>query len=139
MPFAHHGERLRGHGAVGRQVVRAVHVDRIDLGVVGELDQVDDARGLDADLLDVLVVDDDVATLLEFVAFHELRVGNVTLAVRAPALLLDARLALAMELVEGNGRGRLGGREHLHRDVDETYFQEPFPRRSRCHMRNSIV
>jgi hypothetical protein len=47
-------------------------------------------------------VHDDVVALLEFVALHELRIGNFTLAVRTPALLLDTRLALAVKLIEGD-------------------------------------
>ena len=55
--------------------------------------------------------DDDVAALLELVALGELGVGDLALAVRAPALLLDARLALGVKLVEGERRGRFGRRD----------------------------
>ena len=46
-------------------------------------------------------------------------VRDFPLAVRAPALLLDPRLALGVELVEAQGRAGVGRREHLDRDVDE--------------------
>ena len=50
---------------------------------------------------------DDVAPLLELVALDELGVRHLALAVRAPALLLDARLALGVELVEGDACRRI--------------------------------
>ncbi len=132
-PFAHHRERFRGHRTVGREIVRAIDVNRIDLRVVGELHEVDDVRRFDADLLDVFVVDDDVASLLELIAFDQLGVRHLAFAVRAPPLLLDARLALGVELVERDGISRFGRREHLHRDVDQADFQEAFPSRSWRH------
>src|SRR5262249_40846007 len=55
-------------------------------------------------------------------------------AVGTPALLLNARLALRVELVERNHVSRLGGRKYLHRDVDEADLQEAFPCRARWHM-----
>ena len=78
-------------------------------------------------------LDDDVAALLELVALDDLRVRHLALAVRAPALLLDARLALGVELVERDRRRRLGRREHLDRDVDEADLEVALPGRSRGH------
>ena len=48
---------------------------------------------------------DDVAALLELVALDDLGVRDLALARRTPALLLDARLALGVELVEADRRG----------------------------------
>ena len=105
---------------------------------VGEFLEVDDASGLDAHLLDVFLLDDDVAALFELVAFDDVGVRNLALAVRAPALLLDARLTLGMELVEAERRARVGRRKHLDRDVDEADLQVTFPRRSRGHRLSNL-
>src|SRR5439155_23255081 len=103
-----------------------------------KLHQVDDARRLDADLLQVLLGDDNVASFLELVAFDQLAVGNLALAVRAPAFLLDARLTLGVELVEGDGLSRFGRRKHLYRDVDQADLEKAFPSRSGWHMTEII-
>jgi hypothetical protein len=65
--FSHDGERFRSHWPIGRQIVGAVHVNRIDLAIVGELHQVDDARGFWADFVEVFLSDDHVPAPLEFV------------------------------------------------------------------------
>src|SRR6185436_3757499 len=88
---------------------------------------------VDPHLLDVLFVDDDVASLLELEPLDDVGVGHFALAFGAPALLLDARLALAVELVEAQGRAGISGGKHLDRNVDEADLQIAFPRRSRGH------
>ena len=80
--------------AVGREVVRPLDVHGIDHRRVGELHDVDDARGFGPHLGDVLFVEDDVLALLELVALHEVGVGDLDLAGRTPALLLDARAGI---------------------------------------------
>src|SRR5204863_3234174 len=100
--------------------------------------EVDDVRRFDADLLDVFVVDDDVASLLELVALDQLGVRHLAFAVGTPPLLLDARLALGMELVEGNRVSRFGGRKDLYRNVDKADLEEPFPSRAWRHMNHII-
>src|SRR5262249_2109186 len=52
---------------------------------------------------------------------------------RAPAFLLNARLALAVELVERDRRARLGRREHLDGDVHQADLEVPLPGCSCCH------
>ena len=117
----------RGYGTVGRQIVRPLQINRVDLRVVGELLEVDDAGRFDAYLLDVLLAHDDVAALLELVALHDVRVGHFLLARRAPALLLDARLAFGVKLVEAQGRAGVGGRKHLDRDVHKADLEVALP------------
>ena len=99
--LAHHGKRLGGQRAVRRQVVRTVHVDRIDVARVGELHEIDDQGRLDTDLLNVLFADDHVPALFELVSLGQLGVRHLTLAVRTPPLLLNAGLTLGVQLVEG--------------------------------------
>ena len=132
-PLAHDGERLLGHRAVGREVVRPLDVDRIDRGRVGELHEIDDPGRLGPDLRHVVLAHDDVAALLELVALGHLRHRHFPLAVRAPALLLDAGLTLRMQLVEADGGRRIGRREHPDRDVHEADLQKALPGRSRSH------
>src|SRR5438067_1622431 len=77
---------------------------------------------------------DHVAPFLELVALDDLRVRHLAVALRAPALLLDARLTFAVQLVERDRAARLGGREHLDRDVHQADLEEAFPGRSCCHI-----
>ena len=132
--FADDGERFLRHRAVRREVVGPLEIDRIDRRVVGELLEIDDARRLDAHLVDVLVVDHDVASLLEFESLDDVGVRHFALAVRAPALLLDARLTLGVQLVEAERRAGVGRRKHLDRDVHEADLEITLPRRSRRHV-----
>src|SRR5262249_41607676 len=99
-----------------------------------ELEEIDHARRFRADLIEVLVGHDHVAPLLELVALDDLRVRHFAIAMRAPALLLDARLTLAMQLVERDRSARLGRWKHLDRDVHQADLQEPFPGRSCSHI-----
>ena len=134
--LAHDGERLGGDRAVGREVVRALDVHGIDHLRVGELDDVDDARRLGPDLREVLFVEDHVLALFELVALHEIGVGDLHLAGRTPPLLLNARAAFPMELVEADGRRRVRGWEHTDGDVDQTDLEVTLPGRTRCHVRS---
>ena len=127
-PLAHHRERIGRHRSVGSQVIGLVHEHRVDGRVVAELHQVDDARGLHRDLGEILFVHDDVAALLELVPLDDLGVRDFPLALRAPLLLLDAGLALGMQLVERQRRGRLGRREDPDGNVDQADLQVALPR-----------
>ena len=131
MPVAHHRIRIGGHGAVGHQVIGLVDVHRVDLVVVGELQQVDDLGRLGPDLGDVLVAHHHPAALLELVALDDLGAGDLALALRAPLLLLDAGLALVVQLIERDGRARFGGGIHLHRNGDEADLEIALPGRTR--------
>jgi hypothetical protein len=132
---AHDRVRVIRHRAVGDKVVRLVHVHRVDLFRARELHEVDHLGGLGPDLRDVLFRHDDEAAFLEFVALDDLRLRDITLALRAPLLVVDAGLALVVELVERDGRARLGRGIHLDRDVDEADLQIAFPRGARRHGR----
>ena len=132
--FADHRERLTRDRAVRREIVGALEVNRIDRRVVGELLEVDHARRVDADLLDVFVAHDDVAPFFELEALDDVGVGHFTLALRTPALLLDPCLTLAVQLVEAQGRAGIGRWKHLDRDVHEADLEITLPRRSRRHV-----
>src|SRR5207342_3300205 len=100
-------------------IVRTLAIDGIDSRVFNELLEVDDVRRVDADLLDVLLVDDDVLPLLELEALDDIAVGHFALALRAPAFLLDACLTLAVQLIEAQRGPGIGRRKHLDRNVDQ--------------------
>ena len=98
--LAEDGECVGCHLPIRRKVVRPIHVHRVEGAGVVELDEVDDAGGRWTHLLDVVLRHDDVPPLFELVALHELGVGDLLITGRAPSLLLDTGLALAVELVE---------------------------------------
>jgi hypothetical protein len=50
-------------------VVRGIHIDRIDAGPINKGFEVKDARGLDLEILQLLVLQDDVLISFELVAF----------------------------------------------------------------------
>ena len=91
-------------GPSGRQIVGGVQVDRVDVAGVDEAVDVDGLAGLDLDLVQLLVGDDDVAVLLELVALHQ--VGAVDLAeLRVVVLLLHAVQRVLVQKVEGDLAG----------------------------------
>src|SRR5262249_48868809 len=93
----------------------------------------DDAGRLGTDLVEVLVGEDDVTALLELVALDDLTVGHFAVAVLAPALLADARLTLAVQLVERDRPARFGRGEHLDRNVHQADLEKPLARGSCGH------
>jgi hypothetical protein len=54
-PVTHHREGVAGHAAVWRQIVRAIDVHRVKGAGVGELHEIDHARGFRADLVQIIV------------------------------------------------------------------------------------
>src|SRR5262249_31076500 len=76
---------------------------------------------------------DHIAALLEFVPLHQIGIGHLALAFGAPALLLDARLAFGVKLVEAESRPGVGRRKDFNRDVHEADFQIAFPGRPCSH------
>ena len=105
------------------------------------------------DLGEVVFLHHDVAALGELVALDHLAQGHFTLALRAPPLLLDARLALGVELVEesvaadsvaGNTRigmfTRLTFRNPFH--VDRTAMESPSSAKlevEECQVKSAVV
>ena len=132
-PVAHHRKRIAGRTAIRREVIRAIDVHRIDRGLIGKLHEVDHACRLRTDLLEVLFVDDHPLALFELVPLDDLGVRDFAVAVRAPLLLLNARAALTVKLVEGNRRSGFSRREHLDRNVHQADFQETLPGCASCH------
>src|SRR6185437_5983144 len=124
-------ERLVRHLAVGRQPIGAVEVERVDLVVVDELRNIDDAVALDLDLVELLIGDDDVAPLLELVALEQLLARHRLARGGVGRHHLDARHRAGRQVVEGDLVGAARRGIEPHRAGDQTDPQIAFPARSR--------
>ena len=101
---------LRRHLAVGQRVVRGVVVGRVDVSEVDEALDVERARALRVEALELLV-DNDVAIALELVALDGLLAGDLALLGRAEAPALDPCAVLGVELVKGDALALDRGQE----------------------------
>src|SRR5687767_3518460 len=108
--------RITANASLAVRPSGARHIHRINGRCVRELHEINDPCRFGTYLVEVLIGKDHVAALLKLIALHNLRVGYLALAVRAPSLLLDAGLAFAVELVEGDRAARFGGREDFYRN-----------------------
>ena len=61
----------RGLVLLGRHEIGLVEVERVDLALVDELDEVDGALRLELDVVDLLVGEEDVLALLDLVALDD--------------------------------------------------------------------
>src|SRR5262249_19870733 len=86
--------------------------------------------------LQLLGGEDHVLVLGELVALHQVLTGHDLVVHRAPDLLLDAALALVVELIERDLRRALGGRVQLHRDVHQA--EGDCPRADRASRHDSV-
>src|ERR1700737_2821040 len=85
----------------GLDVVGAVEVQTwLDVVPRNDLVDVDAVRGRERDVVQVLVVDDDVAVLADLEALEDLAVLNLVVALRAPTLVADRRSMLGTQLSE---------------------------------------
>src|SRR5437773_7487157 len=86
---------------LGLDVVGAVVVQpRLDVIRGHELLDVDGVRGREGEVVQILVVDDDVAVLADLVAALDLAVGHLMVALGTPALVRDGRVVLRAQLAE---------------------------------------
>src|SRR5262249_53875932 len=116
----------------------SLEINRVDRGIVGELFEADDSSGFNPDFLDVFLFNDNVMALLELVPLDELGVRDLALAVRAPPLLLNTRLAFGVQLVEAQRGAGVGGWKYLNRNVDEADLEIAFPSWSCRHGASTI-
>src|SRR6185369_16799034 len=93
---------------VGAAIVGLLEIDRIDLLERHDLGSVDDLGGLTLQRLQLLVAHAHVLLLGELVPARQLGALDRLVALGTERLLLDARAAHGVELVEGHvaGRGR---------------------------------
>ena len=103
-------------GALGRQeVVRLPEIDRVDLVQVDEVADVDRVGELDVEPVEVLVLQGDIAALLDLEAPDDLVGVDPLTVVPAHLLVGDRRQVLLVEEVEAELL-RLRRREHAHRE-----------------------
>src|SRR4029077_5801615 len=113
-------------GRFGRQVVRLLEIDGIDLIERNEGDDVHGPDAVGGDPLELLVAEDDVPVLLVLVTLDDLVVGNLFLVEGEHPLVADPAVAGGMELVELEAL-LLDGREQADRDADEAEGDGPVP------------
>ena len=101
---------LRG-ALVRREVVRVVVVDRVDLLEVHEVLDVDRARLLRLERLELLGRDRHVVVRADLVALDDLLVRDLVTRGRVHPLLADALARLGVDLVEPDGLARDGAVE----------------------------
>src|SRR5690606_1726171 len=104
---------------VRAEVISLVEIDAIDRAIGKELVDVDHVRRSDLERLQLLRREENVLTLREFVALHDLLPGHDLAAVRGDELLLDAAAVAPVDLVEAHGSRRFGSRIELDRDGNQ--------------------
>jgi len=90
-------------GLLRDEVVGLLVQHGVDLLEIDELLDVDRARGLDRDRLEVVVGQDHVAILLVLVPLHDVLVADLLAVDRAHPLHADPSAVLVVELIEPKG------------------------------------
>jgi hypothetical protein len=108
-----------GAALVGRDVVRLVEIHRIDGRDRHELVDVRDLGARLFHRLELVRVEHDVLVLGEFIALDHLIARDRDVFPHAEVLLPQARAAVLVQQVEGNGALRFRGGVELHRDRDQ--------------------
>ena len=121
--------RLLG-AVLGHEVVRFPEVDRVDLVEIDEVADVDRLRQLDVEPVDVLVLERDVAVLLDLEAADHVLVVDVLAGVAAHFVVADRRQVALVEEVETELL-RLRCADHSHRHAHEPEQDCAGPERAR--------
>ena len=114
----------------GDEEVRMIEVHRVDVGEVDELLDVDRSGLARLDRLELEIGDDHLIAVVQLVAVGDLLAGDLDLLLRTPALHLDRRAVLLMELAEMEVE-IAGGGHHRDRHVDEAEAERACPQRTR--------
>src|SRR5690606_12505214 len=109
----------------------------VDLGLVDELDDIDEAGALGRRVGELFVREDNIAVLLELIAADDVLPGDFLTVGLGDALVADRRMVVLAQLLELR-RLRLGGRVHAHRDRDQAEVDRALPDGSRCHDSESM-
>src|SRR5207249_12008057 len=86
------------------------------LVTLDELDDVDRPGGLERELVEIFLVDQDELILSDLVALEHLVERDHVVIRRTMPLLFDRELAMGAQLSEGHSAVRLGGEVHADRD-----------------------
>ena len=133
MPFISRVYGFWPTGPVRGQVVGApAEVDAAQLLGLDEAVDADGLVALRAQLVELVLVDDDVLALGVLVALDDLVAGDLA-HLRGELLVLDAGVGLGVELVQRDVAAGRRGRVGLDRNRDEAELEESLPRRVGCH------
>src|SRR5713101_4108330 len=126
-------------GAVGSQVIAlAGAIQRIESARGDEDVDLDGLVRLGAEAVEFIRIDDHVVVLGVLVAGNDLVVGDFSVQ-GAGLLVLDAAMAVGMELVEMNLATTGAGRAvSLDGNADEAELEAAFPRGTCSHGKNSV-
>ncbi|GAA3296424.1 hypothetical protein GCM10020295_26180 [Streptomyces cinereospinus] len=116
--LAQQGVRLGGGGTARREVVRRVHLERIDPVARHEGHDLDRPGGRDRQLGQVLVADRDDRAVRVLVPLADLRPGDLAVLQLAELAVADPAAVLGVDLAERD-RVALGGVHQLDRDADQ--------------------
>ena len=86
------------------------------LVTLDEFDDIDRPGGLEGELVQIFLVDQDELILSDLVALEHLVECDHVVIRRAMPLLFDRELTMGAQLSEGHGAVRLGGEVHADRD-----------------------
>jgi hypothetical protein len=123
---------------VGPNVIGLLDVDEVDRIGGDELDDVDAIGALGLEFLQLFFAELDVLVLLVLVALHDVGSLNHLVVERTDQLLLDARPAFLVQLVE-RYRLRRRRRVELERYRHEAERDRPRPGCTSCHERKVIL
>src|SRR5256714_10101989 len=107
-----------------------VVVDRIDRGLVDEVDDVDGPRLLGVERLELVGLDHDIVVRRDLIALDDALEGHLLTGLGVHPLLLDARPRVGVELMEADRLSRHGAVE-LDRHVDQPEGDGAAPDRAR--------
>ncbi len=113
---------------LGRHVVRAIVEDDVDIGGVGELDDVDSLGALRVQPCQLLVGNDRVAASLVFVTVNDTRPGNLCPVELAYVLAEDTTVVIGVEQVQREAAAGSACRHEPHRDGHQAEAKHAGPR-----------
>ena len=117
---------------IGRHVIGAFQINRIDVFAFDELENLHHARGFRRHLADIFLVNDNVLTLFVLITFHDLVARNRLVFGLTEKDLLDARMILFVELIKADGFATRG-REQADGKRNKSEREMPLPGAG-CHI-----
>ena len=91
-------ERFLAHRTIRSNIVCGIYVDRVQLGLINELDNLNCPGALKLNLFQVLLLNSDVLALLILIAFGDLGPGQLAVFGTA-AVQVDSAAALLVQLI----------------------------------------
>src|SRR2546430_1190564 len=111
---------------LGHHVIRRLEVDRIDIVLLHEFQNLHRLGGLRFDLLDLLRLNYYVFIFSVLISLHNLATLNNPIVIWTIKLLLDAREVITVQHMEGNARTtRTGEKPYRHGNQAEGKIARP--------------